>query len=1008
MYYADPSDATVFDVQLEDETGFTIFGSKNASGLLLNVTSVQLKDENGSITGTLEFDQIMRISTYRPAAGGSLSFEWDTKNSEVTVRVVSSNTTDEVLQTVKLGNHSSGSRRLANYNHLPCFGDNAYVPNIPPGSLVNPARQGKVTLTTARCGIGVDALDYYDARDWIKVQLWEDAIIDKQIQQETYDLRRLSVSEYEGSFPYEMIDYEELAIRELCRSSAWTINCVCTFAGLFFFDPTVWTPFCLLFEAPPAIERCELLLKDFRDMCILFSNTIDPWGDSVPQTLCDFINSSAFEADFAYVTPGPGTKHMRIADRSNNWLVEYSFDDDKPMADVQTIPPTGPKQPYRDLEVDIIFGCIEQDDEVEVIVERPADGYESTTTCGKGKNGGCSITIPKMERFDEFLKDRWDPANGPLDVTVTVVYDHIFLLPDKKKVLSIVYENPCVTDPCFCNPCLCNPCICDPCTCYGFGCGGATGDPHLVTFDGLSYDCQGHGDFVLIKGSSGLQVQARFEKPSPLQTFSFARGIATRSDAAASVIQISLNSANALELLVNGTKTNVAAGYEDEHYRVAPSANRIFMKASNVTVGVQNYWAALNVYVSLPPLFSSAHCGLLGTRDNNASNDWTTSDCTPIDVPTGQTQLRYQPSYDYCVSNWCIRNAQDSLFTYSDSFPALFDGCEVPYGGAVDLTRATPQLNALCGQDIACLTDGIEIGVDAAVRLLEAESVLLGSGSLLQASPSGVVVGRSVNVELTVNLNEAASIPQGLDSFAVYRINSETRELGSSLIARLLDTGSGFGQDSAANDRIYSNVVAIQSSVAGESYGFKAVPVLNGVEDPDSALAIENLQAVRSYAEEAGLGENGNFSGLFAFENATNLVLIVDYTWPMDKSDLDTRTSFLGRNVGFRCGSGDYMNWLGDEKDNEGIESVEIRVGDALADGAWTGSVSINLSEGWHGSSTKGAASVTVRSEPGANVLSFAVLPGRQSGCAITVVGRIDVNATVAGGAMVTVVKTSA
>lgn len=49
-------------------------------------------------------------------------------------------------------------------------------------------------------------------------------------------------------------------------------------------------------------------------------------------------------------------------------------------------------------------------------------------------------------------------------------------------------------------------------TCSGDTCvdaGGSTGDPHLVTFDGLLYDLQLPGDFVLVRAGSELEVQAR-------------------------------------------------------------------------------------------------------------------------------------------------------------------------------------------------------------------------------------------------------------------------------------------------------------------------------------------------------------------------------------------------------------------------------------------------------------------------------------------------------------------
>merc|ERR1712083_529989 len=44
-------------------------------------------------------------------------------------------------------------------------------------------------------------------------------------------------------------------------------------------------------------------------------------------------------------------------------------------------------------------------------------------------------------------------------------------------------------------------------------CATVRGDPHLTTFDGLKFDCQGHGEFVLSESlDSAFEIQGRFEQ----------------------------------------------------------------------------------------------------------------------------------------------------------------------------------------------------------------------------------------------------------------------------------------------------------------------------------------------------------------------------------------------------------------------------------------------------------------------------------------------------------------
>lgn len=549
----------------------------------------------------------------------------------------------------------------------------------------------------------------------------------------------------------------------------------------------------------------------------------------------------------------------------------------------------------------------------------------------------------------------------------------------------------------------------------------------MVTFDGLRHSCQAQGDFVLLRDASGLQVQAQFKKKSEL--VSLVTGIAVRSGATAPTLEVvvangeQVASGSPVELLMNGASLNAAERYEDEFYRVVPSgqAYLLIMKATNVTIRAKFLnpgFPHFDARVALPQAYidaSSSACGLLGTPDNRPANDWVTADCTPIaDMPTSYDALFFREAYEYCTSNWCIREASSSLFSYTDVTFDAFSGCDDPYPGPVDIFQISPELEALCGVDIPCRIDGIEIGIAAAQSLLESESVL-GRASFLQAKPALIQVGSPFNVEFTVDLRTLGTLPVDLESFQLYRVNSEARYVGFDSVVTLLDVGSGIGRDLVANDGIFSNVLAMRSDYPGEWFGFRAVPVLGGVEDPASLLAFESLNLVRSYSVESGIGENATSGGSFTAgsltaPNASELVVFIEYTWPLDQSDLDTGTEFLGKTVGFACDARNgtqYLNWIGDDAGFGIRELVTADLGRALVAGEWTGSTTIELNSAWFPGSS-GPATVSVYVQVG-TVVSFAFDPGQRNfgdrSCTLKV-GQVDVVVTEAGGAIIDVTRT--
>lgn len=118
----------------------------------------------------------------------------------------------------------------------------------------------------------------------------------------------------------------------------------------------------------------------------------------------------------------------------------------------------------------------------------------------------------------------------------------------------------------------------------------------------------------------------------------------------------------------------------------------------------------------------------------------------------------------------------------------------------------------------------------------------------------------------------------------------------------------------------------------------------------------------------------------------------ITYSWPSGQNDLDTRTTFLGGDVGHTYGlSTEYMELDGDNV-GAGPEIVTVKLERACAYGAIEASpVTIALAADWYPpAGGSGTATVTVTN--GVNTISQSISPGTRNG-ATTSVGVVQVEA---------------
>lgn len=425
--------------------------------------------------------------------------------------------------------------------------------------------------------------------------------------------------------------------------------------------------------------------------------------------------------------------------------------------------------------------------------------------------------------------------------------------------------------------------------CCGRHCGSSYGDPHLVTFDGLSYDCQVRGEYVLAK-SGTMQVQGRFEHDFRWSSFvTRTTAVAVTDGPGTPTLQLELESTTgAPALYVDGNWINVTVeGFEDDRVRVlSPAFNdnafHATYKASGLVVHAQVAGPYLDVIyldviVGLPPAYATAGTvGLLGSADNDPANDWMTPNGTVISDPQDLFPRIGYAADRYCSSNWCIRNQSDSLFLYHDTERTFSNltGCDDPLPEPVDLSLATTDLQNLCGTNKACLIDGIVLGEGAARNTLETEASLAEdlAWETFHISPTALVAGTTHLLTFTVNASESGvDTATTIEAFQVYRINSTTFEVDASFSLTLRDDGAANGSDEVAGDQVFSNAVAFGSNVTGESIAFRALAVVGG--HINASLSFTKLQAVRIYSIESGIGANAtvvNATSANATDQCTN------------------------------------------------------------------------------------------------------------------------------------------
>nr|XP_044988993.1 sushi domain-containing protein 2 [Jaculus jaculus]XP_044988994.1 sushi domain-containing protein 2 [Jaculus jaculus] len=194
------------------------------------------------------------------------------------------------------------------------------------------------------------------------------------------------------------------------------------------------------------------------------------------------------------------------------------------------------------------------------------------------------------------------------------------------------------------------------------------GDPHFVTFDGTGFSFSGRGEYVLLEAAlTDLRVQGRAQ-PGRMPNGTQARGTGLTAVALqegnSDILEVRLaDGSRALEVLLNQEVLNFSEqswmDLKGMFLSVASEDKASVMLSSGAGLEVTIQGPFLSVAILLPEKFLTHTKGLLGTLNNDPTDDFTLRDGQVLPRNASAQQV-----FEF-GADWAVRT---SLFTYDSRF----------------------------------------------------------------------------------------------------------------------------------------------------------------------------------------------------------------------------------------------------------------------------------------------------------------------------------------------------